>query len=410
MKILKAVFMLLDISITGIIMYLTKSKHQKPVWIISEREDQAQDNGVAFFEYLNQKHPEIESYYILKKHDRNIPKVQAIGKVLVKGSFKHKLYFLRSEVVASTEKNIIEPWGSNIFYKYIGRYFPKKLKVFLQHGITDKDVSHVYGKAVSAFDLFVTAATRESAFIIDKFGYPEEEVINVGFPRYDKLTLNQENKQEQKLILFMPTWRRYLNDLAREDKAYQVEAKKAFIKSSYYKAVQGLISDERVKQLLEEANYKMIFVTHHGMNAFKDTFKSGAHIAIRSSEEVEISNLLKEAEIFITDYSSVHFDSAYLGNVNLYYQFDIADFREGHANASYFDYEVDGFGEVSYNQEELINHLAAAISQKGIRKEKFDQRVKAFFTYTDHANCERLYEEIIKRNNKNNKMNNEVNS
>ena len=84
--------MLLDISITGIIMYLTKSKHQKPVWIISEREDQAQDNGVAFFEYLNQKHPEIESYYILKKHDRNIPKVQAIGKVLVKGSFKHKLY------------------------------------------------------------------------------------------------------------------------------------------------------------------------------------------------------------------------------------------------------------------------------------------------------------------------------
>ncbi|WP_054741989.1 CDP-glycerol glycerophosphotransferase family protein [Cellulosilyticum ruminicola] len=398
MKILKAVVMVFDISITGTIMYLAKVKSPKSIWLISEREDQAQDNGVAFFEYLNQKHPEIESYYILEKDNKNITKVQKIGKVLIRGSFKHKLYFLRSEVVASTEKNIIEPWGSNIFYKYIGRYFPEKLRVFLQHGITDKDVSHVYGKAVSPFNLFVTTAKREKAFIINKFGYPAEEVINVGFPRYDKLVINQDEKQKQ--ILFMPTWRRYLNDLARVDKKYKEAAKKAFINSKYYEAIQGFINDERLNSVLQKEGYTMMLVMHHGMNIFKDTFSAGNRVRICGSEEVEIAQLLKEAEIFITDYSSIHFDSAYLGNINLYYQFDIDDFRKGHADASYFDYEEDGFGEVSYTQDELINYLIKAISQKGIRKEKFSQRVNTFFTYTDNENCERLYQEIIERINK----------
>ena len=400
MKIFKAIISLVDISVTGLVMYLAKERLPKKIWLISERANQAQDNGIAFFEYLNRNHPEIESCYILEKDSCNIAKVRQIGKVLIQGSFKHKLYFLRSEVIATTEKNIIEPWGSHLFYKYLGRFFPRKTRVFLQHGIMDKDVSSVYGKVVSSFDLFVTSATRERRFIIERFGYEPEEVINVGLPRYDKLESSSLGKKKEKLILFMPTWRRYLNDLARQDEKYRLAARENFIRSKYYKVLQDLLEDETLKVLLKERGYRLMMVTHHGINAFKDLFNAPSEVEIRSSEEIQISEALKQAEIFITDYSSVHFDSAYLGNINLYYPFDLEEFRKGHAETSYFNYEQDGFGKIAYTKEELLELLDEAMQQKGIRQECYSQRVENFFSYTDHKNCERLYQEITSYHNR----------
>ena len=397
MKILRAIVSMLDIILVGIVMYITRKHLPQHIWLISERMNQAQDNGIAFFEYMSKSHPEINSYYILEKNNENLDKVNQIGRTLVKGSFKYKLYFLKSEVIASTEKNMIEPWGSRVFYKYIGKFFPNKIKVFLQHGITDKDVSSVYGKEVSPFDLFVTAAEREREFIIERFGYLSDEVINVGFPRYDKLSLDYQRTCKQKIILFMPTWRRYLNDLTRGDKKYVKKAQEAFIESIYYQTLQNLIHDKKLEGLLQQEGYQLIMVMHHGMNRFKDLFKPVKGIEIYSSEEIMIADLLQKAEIFITDYSSVHFDSAYLGNINLYYQFDVQEFRNGHAQISYFNYEEDGFGPVAYSKEQLIENLKLAIKRNGIREERFNQRVQDFFSYTDHNNCERLYQEIIRR-------------
>ena len=168
----------LDMFFSGIIMYILYPFLHKDVWIISERLDQAQDNGIAFFEYLNKEHTDIASYYLLEKNCPNINYVKSMGKVLIQGTLKHKILFLKSKVIASTEKNMIEPWGSRIFYRIFQRFFPRKLKVFLQHGVTDKDVSSVYGKNVSDIDLFVTVTNVEKEFIKDKFGYNESEIAN----------------------------------------------------------------------------------------------------------------------------------------------------------------------------------------------------------------------------------------
>ena len=37
----------------------------KDIWIVSERKDQARDNGYCFFEYLTKKHPERKVYYLI---------------------------------------------------------------------------------------------------------------------------------------------------------------------------------------------------------------------------------------------------------------------------------------------------------------------------------------------------------
>lgn len=380
----------IDMIFCGLLMYILYYWLPSDIWIISERLDQAQDNGLAFFEYLNERHPEINSYYLLNKGCNKISKVSKIGRVITKNSLRHKLYFLKSCVVLSTEKNMIEPWGSNIFYKYFSRVYPNKIKVFLQHGILDKDISHIYGKKVSNIDIFVTSSKAERDFVIEKFGYLSSEISNTGISRYDKLI--EDSTQKRNLILYMPTWRRYLINLGINNKIYIDKMKSSFLKSDYYREIDNLLHSNVLYNLLEENDYEFIMIGHHAMNELINEFKvSNKKIKIYKSEEVEIRKMIKSAKIFITDYSSTHFDSAYVGNINLYYQFDKYQFIEEHAGESYFNYEEQGFGKISTNLEELLQQIKKSIERDGCREGIFSKRVEDFFEFDDGRNSERLY-------------------
>ena len=385
----------LDMIFSGIIMYLLYPFLPKEIWIISERADQAQDNGIAFFEYLNKHQPQINSYYLLEKRCNKIESVKKIGKVLIKGTLKHKIYFLKSIVVASTEKNIIEPWGSRVFYSKFAKMYPEKLKVFLQHGILDKDVSDVYGKNVSDIDLFVTSTDDEKKFVMQKFGYNEDEIANVGISRYDKLIRDKEKFNNENIILYMPTWRRYLFDLSNKEALYLEDARKLFLKSKYYNFIQAFLNNSELNHILKKNNFKLVFITHHGMNNLGDLFKvSSDNIEIFKSEEVKIVEFLIKAKVFITDYSSIHFDSAYLGKTNIYYQFDKEEFIKEHAGESYFTYERDGFGTIVNKEKDLIKQIEKIISSDNIKNDKYSSRINKFFEFKDGNNCFRLYNAI----------------
>lgn len=387
---MKYFFYGLDIVFSGIIMYILYPFLPDNIWIISEREDQAQDNGIAFFEYLNKEHKDIKSFYLLSNSYSGIDEVKKIGNVLIKGSLKHKIYFLRSKVTAFTEKNIIEPWGSRIFYRTFAKIFPNKLKVFLQHGILDKDVSSVYGKYVSNIDIFVTSTTVESTFVEEKFGYNKNEIANVGISRYDKLIDYNKNNDKEKIILYIPTWRRDLFDLANKNDSYIIEARENFLKSEYYEKIQELINDKRLGNILKQNNYKFIFVTHHGINELNTLFTSDFNeVEIYKSEEVNIAQLLAKTNVFLTDYSSIHFDSAYIGNRNIYYQFDKDMFFNIHAGKSYFNYEKDGFGPVVQDLDTLILEIDKAVNNTN--ESKYIERADKFFQFKDKKNCCRLY-------------------
>lgn len=380
----------------GILMYICYPFLPKNIWIISERLNQAQDNGIAFFEYMRRHQPQEETYYLLEKDSPYIKKVQTIGPVLLAGTLKHKLYFLKSKVVASTEKNMIEPWGSNLFYKYFAKLYPKKIKVFLQHGILDKDVSNVYGAAVSNFDLFVTSTHAEREFVIEKFGYTPKQVINIGISRYDQLLEKSVVTPKENIILYMPTWRRYLVDLSNEDDYYKEETYKKILQTNYYKDIKDLIEDTELKNTLVKEHMKFIVVLHHAMEIIAPSFKSSEpNIEIYTSEQVNIQDMICKAKVFITDYSSVHFDSAYVGNPNLYYQFDQEEFLKEHAGKSYFSYVLDGFGPVVETKEALLQQINELIEQKYEQAIQYTDRRDGFFENRDGQNSKRLYESII---------------
>lgn len=385
----------IDMFFTGIVMYILYPLLPKEIWIISERADQAQDNGIAFFRYLSKEQPQITSVYLLDKGCKEIDNVKLIGQVIIKGTLKHKLYFLKSKVVASTEKNIIEPWGSRVFYSRFENFFPRKLKIFLQHGILDKDVSEVYGKNVSDIDLFVSSTDEEKQFIKDRFGYKEEEIANVGICRYDQLMKYKKESIKENIILYMPTWRRYLFDIANINPKYLEISKKEFLKSDYYNVIQKLLNDKKLNEILQEEEFKLVFITHHGMNKLGELFKTTSNnIKIYKSEQVKIAELLAKAKLFITDYSSVHFDSAYIGNINIYYQFDQEKFIKEHAGKSYFEYDRDGFGDIVKEKDDLLEKIYEVIRKGDKKNEVYSKRIYEFFKFQDENNCKRLYDLI----------------
>lgn len=388
----------LELVISTIIMYALKPFWPKNIWIVSERADQAQDNGIAFFKYLCHEQKDVFPVYLLEKNSNKIGEVSKIGTVIQKGSLKHKVYFLNAKVIATTEKNIIEPWGANLFYSKLGWLYPKKIKVFLQHGIVDKDVSAVYGKSVSNFDMFIASTEAEKKFIVDKFGYDEDEVKVTGLARYDYLWQQKDIVKKENIILYTPTWRRYLIDLANQDTQYIEACREKFKESLYFKSVQSVLESEVLQRILETHDFKLVFITHHAMNDFADLFEANSpRVEIFKSEDVSIANWLLRAKVFITDYSSIHFDSGYIGNSNIYYQFDREEFKKQHAGASYFTYEQDGFGMMVSKIEELVEAVEQEITQESYHKEMHGNRRETFFEHFDSLNCQRIYKEIKNR-------------
>ena len=103
-----------------------------------------------------------------------------------------------------------------------------------------------------------------------------------------------------------------------------------------------------------------------------------------------------QSDLIISDYSSAIFDFLYLRKPILYAHFDKEEFFSGaHCyDKGYHDYEQDGFGEVCYDVESLVDILIEYMKDGCQLKDKYRDRVDNFFAYNDRNNCRRVYEKI----------------
>lgn len=140
------------------------------------------------------------------------------------------------------------------------------------------------------------------------------------------------------------------------------------------------------------SHYKFLICFHPGMRDFESLFRfDKTNIEVVDTSDYSFSKLINSSYLFITDYSSVAFDFAYLQKEVIYFQFDSTEFREKHFQEGYFDFQTDGFGPVFKRSDEIINYLA-----KGERCEilKYTNRESDFFTFHDLRNCERTFLKI----------------
>lgn len=365
---------------------------RKNIWIITDRQSVANDNGYALFKHIsNNKIKNTKVYFAITKDSKDLKKVKETGKYLFFNSLKYKLYFLLADKIISSQADnwTQNPFGNN--HNYYHDLYKNKF-MFLQHGIIKDDLSTWLNKYEKDFEIFVTSTNDEYKSIINgKYGFSKDVVKLTGLPRYDLL-----NNEQEKIILFMPTWRTNLTT-ATDTKTGKRKHYQGFEKSEYCKFYNELINDEKLLKTMKNNGYIGKFISHPCHDANIKDFKGNEIIKIEKVG-ASYSELFSKGCLLVTDYSSVVFDFAYLNKPVIYCQFDETSFFEQQIyDKGYFDYKKHGFGPVTNNHEETVEEIIKLINQECKIEKKYKERISKTYKYNDKNNCQRVLEEILKK-------------
>ncbi|MGL5278838.1 MAG: CDP-glycerol glycerophosphotransferase family protein [Cetobacterium sp.] len=355
----------------------------KEIWIISETENQAQDNGYYFFKYMREKFPEKNVYYIIDRNAPRISELEKIGNILYLGEYKTILYLLSAKYILSTHGLWMLPNELGITKKITKKVISGK-KIWLCHGITAmKNGSATYHKKNFALNDFVVAASKfERDVFTTHYGYLKEEILLTGFPRYDDMA----SEIKEKIILLMPTWR---------DNQDNLEEK--FLNTEFYLKIKSLLENRDLQGFLEEKNIKLYLYLHENFQKYNKYFFNfeNKKISIIKNKEKNVKELLKISSCLISDYSSVIFDYAYMNKPVISYQFDYESYINSRKEKPFIDITSEIPALVTRKEDDIIEFLKRIEKNNFEFIEKERKCLDKFFEYTDNKNCERLYTEII---------------
>ena len=324
----------------------------------------------------------------LDKASKEYEEIKRIGNVIPYKSLKHRLYSLYAELIVSShpDNNIIYPFWGN--YPHLAGLVKSKT-VFLQHGVTKDDVSSWLNSFDKNLDLLVTVSESErESFLSSNYGYDEEIIKVLGFPRFDYL----ESLEDKREIIVMPTWRRQYHNFKDDE----------FKESNFFKTFNRLINDNDLLDYLEENEYRLVFKPHPNLNKFIKLFNKDKRVDFDLNDlnndhegysSRRYSDIFNHSSLIVTDFSSVSFDFAYLKKPLIYYHYD-NDYHFD-SESGYFKYDEMGFGPVVNEHDDLINALKGYVDSNCNMEDVYKYRVDSFFKYNDKENCKRVYKELV---------------
>lgn len=389
---------LLNMCIAYILYPLKKREFKnRKIWLIGGNAGELfVDNSRAMYEYLRAK-KDIEQYWVL--NENSVAKNQIQDEVLIKGSVKSYLYFMNCEVAMFSHSISADIVPYLFVVPFINKFHYKTLKVFLNHGTVgfkvrkamNEKTEKIAEKLVKSYDINIADSEFEKDVKIKKWwNVPKETVFITGYPRYDKLYNAKVENQE---IFFMPTWRNWVR--AEEEN---------FENTKYFENIIGLMKNEKLNKFLEEKNVKFNVYIHQLMHKYLDKFSNSNSKNVKLlSKDADITKELIKSKMLITDYSSVAYDSLYLNDPIIFFQFDKDEYEK--KVGSYVDLENDLFGETAYNIDECVEKIIKIVNNNYKYDEKLNEKIsklrEKFILYTDKENCKRVYELIENKLNKN---------
>ena len=360
---------------------------RRDLWLVCDNANEARDNGYWFYKYVREAYPEQDIVYAISKKSKDFLRVRDLGKTVDYGSYIHWVLYLTAKKNISSQKGG-KPNAAVCYFLEVNGIL-KNTRVFLQHGVIKDDMPWLYYENTK-MKMFVCSTFREWKFVSETYHYPAGYVKELGLCRFDGL---HDFEVKPKQILLMPTWRSWI--ATPTSASYEIEDVSEFENTEYFKAWNEFLNSERLANILEKNDLKLIFYPHRDMQIFLDKFGIRSDRIITAKfPEYDVQELLKESAYLITDFSSIAMDFAYMKKRLMYYQFDYEDFRKGQYGEGYFSYENDGFGKVCYTLETALNEIETAVKENFVNQEIYLKRHDEFFDLFDTNNCERNYQAI----------------
>jgi len=211
--------------------------------------------------------------------------------------------------------------------------------------------------------------------------YPKSRMLILGYPRndilFDREFFSTENpsglfefKKFSKVLLYAPTFRRFGGEVNPFD-------------SQFF---------ERLNEVLSEKNY-FLLVKQHPYAKVVEFNRAYSNIKDVSSFVEDIQELLVDTDVLISDYSSIIFDFALTERLQLFYPFDLGDYRKNRGEF-YFEYnEANLPGLIITHQEDFIgklNRLDELLSDQKI-KNRIREFQNKYNRYPDGNSCRRIF-------------------
>ena len=77
---------------------------RRDLWLICDNGTEASDNGFWLYEYIRREHPEQDCVFAVNRDSRDRKKVEALGKTVDYGTFRHWILYLTAKVNISSQK------------------------------------------------------------------------------------------------------------------------------------------------------------------------------------------------------------------------------------------------------------------------------------------------------------------
>lgn len=331
--------------------------------LVYDRSTKADDNAEHFYRFLQANHPEFENvYFALSKTSTDWERLEAEGFKMVE-IFKPEFYrlFLESDLVISSQMYPIQ---------YKGKNFTNSRFLYLQHGIQLNDMTDW---AVAKFyDAFIVTGRPEMDYMS---AFAPVETKNTGIPRL--ASVERRCGPDTGDIVFMPTWRFGLHNVGDSE----------FRKSEFYRRINDLLSDAELIDYLTDSDRRLVVKLHPNLMKRQHLFDFSERVILSDASYQEV---IENAAVVITDYSSVVCDAAFVGIPIIYYQWDELTFFDEQTYSQRLNYRDQGLGPVFTALSDLRKYLLN--EEYGRSNEEFENRRKWFF---DGVDADRINERIL---------------
>lgn len=367
------------------------------------------DNVKYMYEYVVEKHPEIEAMWMTM--DSAVYKKLKEAGMPVRMMKKSRWYMMRA-AVAFTDHFICSDYsplyGYNAGTKVVQLWHGVGLKTIGDLKNTtvpgvrfSKDILPQPGdslwKKIGKKMAYIRKAPFRELFeeyyalvcpgiervkqIAHPWGIPERAVIFSGHPRNIHLH-SSETKSEEPLILYAPTYR------------WSVQTERRMVDDMVDHA-------DKIQHLMEQYNGKFIIRLHpHTWRNYSKIILKGIskYDRIQLDEDKDIYTRLGDYSVVISDYSSIAYDFILLNRPVVFYTFDIDDFLSSEIKLNYpFETHSPGAQTRDWNStlaavsEYLTNPSKDSDWRCRIRDEFYDMSVN------DADNSGRIVRELKKR-------------
>lgn len=364
-------------------------------WVFMDRNTDANDNAEHLYRHVARTHPEINSWFVLDRSSRDWARLEAEGFRLV--AYKTREWYellLHAVNLASShiDQYVVDPWDKN-------RYGAPRFRfTFLQHGVTNYDISRwVNGKPVETF-VVVTPQERKAIAGPGPYFFSGREVAQTGFPRHDELLRKRRSQSAdaRNLLVVMPTWRKKL--AGPQVRGSNERAKNPeFMQSQFATEYQTLLRSDELRDLAAKTGHQLAFMPHPNIRPYLADFDLPSDVKILDFATDNVQDVLARAAVFITDFSSLAFDAAFIDVPVVYFHFDESSFFDGThvGRRGDFDYQRDGFGPVAHDVTEVVGAIDTIASRQFVSDEVHLRRTAAAFLNRDEENCERVFRSML---------------